>query len=289
MNLSKIFLICGAPLLLVSCSSSQQLETRGLVYESIRTTHGKADLNNNAQDGLNIYVTYSINEGGGLVAVVSNLSQEIMIIDQTSSFFVNTDGKSTSYYDPTVRTTTVTNMESQTVGASVNLGAIAGSLGIGGGLRTGLNGINVGGAETIGQNISNSEVVADMPRITLAPRSSISMSKVFKISGIGHDAAKLTNNNYSDIPYSQSNYRFSVCISYSVDGGETFEKMVTNFYMNSYVSCAMTKNGQNNEAFRRIYSYKPDAIHEPLHFFFFLTNQVAPNTSYKKGLLYDYQ
>lgn len=54
-----------------------------------------------------------------------------MTIDQTKSFFVDSNGKSYSYYDPTVRTSTVTDITSSASGVSVNLGSIAQGLGIG--------------------------------------------------------------------------------------------------------------------------------------------------------------
>lgn len=134
--------------LLASCSS--KLTTNHVAYQSVRTKHAQPTVSSPIPDEAKIEVAYTISENGALTAIVYNRTSEIMVIDQTKSFFVNSDGKSTSYYDPTIRTTSITDMSSTSNGASVNLGSIAGALGVGGILGQVANGINVGGSNTAG-------------------------------------------------------------------------------------------------------------------------------------------
>ena len=102
-----------------------------------------------------IAIAYNISKDGELTAIVYNRTSEIMTIDQTKSFFVNSDGKSISYYDPTVRTTSTTNIDSHTKGATINLGSVAGALGIGGPIGQIAGGINLGGSGTSGIEAAN--------------------------------------------------------------------------------------------------------------------------------------
>ena len=74
---------------------------------------------------------YVIDTDGSINAVVKNLTTEILTIDQTKSFFIDTNGTSTSYYDPTVTTTSNSSYSSETEGAAFNLGGIANGLGSG--------------------------------------------------------------------------------------------------------------------------------------------------------------
>ncbi len=242
-------------LLLVTSCGSGKLVTTAVSYQSVRTVQYKDKVPSNAK----IAVGYSITPGGQLVAIVENRTDEIMIIDQIKSFFVNTDGKSTSYYDPTVRTTTNTSYGSNTTGATVNLGAIAGALGIGGPIGSLLGGVNVGESNTLGSSTTNTTYFADQPQISLAPKSHGAMSKNFSISGVG---TKYDTETYSTFTSDNSYLKFSVCISYSVDGGNSFDKIVTPFYVNSLMVCPVKRHGKVNEALRTILQHKPDAIHE---------------------------
>lgn len=232
-----------------------------------------------------ITVGYSISLEGKLTAVVFNCTDEIMTIDQTKSFFVNTDGKSVSYYDPTVRTTSTTDISSRTSGASVNLGAVTGALGLGGPLQQIANGVNVGGSGTSGSATTETTYIADQPQVSLAPHSNGAMSKVFTIAGL--NSASI---NASNLTYDNSPIRFSVCISYSVDGGQTFEKLVTDFYVNSNFKVGVTKHGQVSEPLRSIYTRKPDALNEFCWQLRFNENPEAIGSNSKNhGVLFDYQ
>ena len=172
---------------LASCGS-QKLTTSSVGYQSIRTKHAQPTTSSPIPEEAKIAVAYTISEEGELTAIVYNRTSEIMTIDQTMSFFVNSDGMSTSYYDPTVRTTSVTDMSSTTKGASVNLGAIAGALGVGGTIGQLASGVNVGGSGTNGSATTNTTYIADQPRVSLAPHSNGAMSKTFSIKGIGSNS-----------------------------------------------------------------------------------------------------
>lgn len=288
MKYSKTFLAgsLAALLALTSCGSSSKLTTDKVAYQSIRTTHGKAPGINN---DMKIYATYGFTADGELVAVVYNPTSEIMVIDQTMSFFVNTSGESKSYYDPTVRTTSVSDLSSKSNGASVNLGSVAGALGIGGRLGGLLGGMNVGGGTTTGQTVTNATYIADQPKVSLGPRSSITMSKTFQVTGIGSSGLKSTNAVMPNMSYQESTKKFSICISYSLDGGNTFEKMVTDFYVNSEIASPVMRHGAVNDALRGIFIMKNDAIHEPMWFLHFVNNIASPSDIQVEGTLFDYQ
>lgn len=274
---------------LASCGSSSKLVTTKVAYQSIRMSHPKPKTANGTSGNQKIRVAYTVTEDGKLVAAVHNPTSEIMVIDQTMSFFVNTSGTSYSYFDPTVRTTSVTDMSSSSTGMGVNLGAVAGALGVGGSLGTLLGGISVGGESTTGQSITNATVVADQPKVSLAPKGTILMSKSFDITGIGCESLRNTNAMLPDIAQYESAKKFSVCISYSLDGGKNFKKLVTDFYENSEISVPVEKKGAVNEALRKIYTTKPDAIHEPLWLLHFSHNISEFPDTHVQGVLSDYQ
>lgn len=274
--------------LLVSCGSTQ-LSTSSVGYQSVRTTHTQPSQTSPIPDDAKIAVAYTIGGDGALTAVVYNRTSEIMTIDQTKSFFVNSDGKSVSYYDPTVRTTSVTDMSSVTKGGSVNLGAVAGALGIGGTIGQLANGINLGGSGTSGTAETTTTYVADLPQVSLAPHSNGAMSKTFHITGIGASSLGGSSVNLPSLTNEQSYCRFSVCISYSVDGGQTFDKLVTDFYANSKVVVPVVQKGRVNDALRQIYQLKNDAINEYWWLLQFNYNISGGYNKRVQGILYDYK
>lgn len=292
--ITNIALFCWMMIVLTSCYS-QKLTVSKVAYQSVHTAHAQPTKETPIPNEAKIVVVYSISEDGDLTAIVNNRTSQIMIIDQTMSFFINSTGTSTSYYDPTVRTTSQTDVLSRTNGASVNLGAIANAFGIGGIAGSLLGGISVGGAGTRGQEITNTTYVADQPKVSLAPRSSGAMSKVFRITGLTKGNAFREKNNIAQLGLTADDTycKFSVCISYSLDGGETYEKIVTDFYANSRIIMPVAGKGRVNDALRRIYSSKADALHEYWWMLYFPNNI----TSFKhnvydtrvQGVLYDYQ
>jgi len=273
-------------LTMMSCSG-QKLVTTRVAYQSVRVNQQKnPDLAKNAE----ILVGYGIGSGGQITGVIYNRTNEIMIIDQTMTFFINTNGTSTSYYDPTIRQTTVTDMSSGTTGASVNLGAIGSALGIGGPVGTLLNGVNVGGSSTDGQSVSNTTIKADLPRVSIGPKGSATLSKAFNIKGIGTTALDKADNGFSQYDsIGKSPLKFSVCISYSVDGGETFKKLVTEMYLNSQIIVPISDSSKINDSMRQIYSMKPDAVNESWWLMYVPNNQPTFNNRFETGSLVDFQ
>lgn len=281
---NSLWLVVGIlSLLFVSCSSGKNLVTSSVGYQSIRTTF-KQPLK--IPDNAEIIVAYGISADGAIIPVVENRTSEIMIIDQTMSFFVNTNGTSISYYDPTVRTTEVTDHSSKTKGSSVNLGSVAGALGVGGKLGGLLGGVNVGGANTTGVSTSNITTVADLPRVSLAPKSKGQMSKSFKISGFGRNTLIGERSNVNLNP--SNSLKFSVCISYSLDGGTTFKKIVSDFYINSDIVVPVESKGKVNQSLRKLFTTKPDALDESCWLLYF-KNNIGLNDTMMKGILVDYQ
>lgn len=277
-----------ACMFLASCGSTK-LSTSSVGYQSVRTTHAQPSQTSPIPDDAKIAVAYTIGGEGALTAVVYNRTSEIMTIDQTKSFFVNSDGKSVSYYDPTVRTTSVTDMSSVTKGGSVNLGSIAGALGVGGAIGQIANGINLGGSGTSGTAETSTTYVADLPQVSLAPHSNGAMSKTFHITGIGASSLEGGAVNQPSLTEDQSYCRFSVCISYSTDGGRSFDKIVTDFYANSKVIVPVTQKGRVNDALRQVYQSKQDAINEYWWLLNFNYNISAGYNKRVQGILYDYK
>ncbi len=289
-------LMLSAFLLLTSCGTKKVLNANVVGYQSVRTRHAQPTPERPIPKSAEIAVVYTISETGEITAVVYNRTPNTMVIDQTKSFFVNADGKSTSYYDPTVRTTSSTSSSSITRGGSINLGALAGAFGVGGILGRIASGINLGGAGTTGTAITNATYVADQPQVSLAPHSNGAMSKVFSIIGIGKDALSEGEVLLPEIPEQQSYSHFSIYISYSLDDGKTFKQIATDFYANSKVIVPVRGRGRTNEALRQIYATKQNAINEYWWMLYFSNNIDKNNASIKaghdfrvQGILFDYQ
>lgn len=304
LNLAVIFLAVGV---LTSCKT---LSVSSVTYQSVRTEFAKPDsIPGNATLG----VEYFFDATGQMLVVVYNLTDEVITIDQTKSFLVNTNGVSTSYYDPTIHSTTVGGSESTTSGASFNLGAISSIFGIGGPLGSLMNGTTLNGSNTISSFHANTVTVQDQPTVRIGPRGQIVMSKQFQIIGIGEGSSNSSaNNSYIDTRYSVAPLRFSVTICYNVEGHEEFsnkhlestQKLITNFYVNT----SLTKNvakGRVSDAFTAIYKEKSDALAEPAYIFYVSTNiskkEIIPRpwedlyyneivrNKYMRGSLIDYK
>lgn len=270
---------------LVSCSHVKYVRSvQRVSYQSFRTTFAQPDQAHPIPEESDIVLLYDISPKGDFNVVVYNRTDDIMVIDQTKSFFVSSNGKSQSYYDPIVRTISQTNSTSISQGVSVNVGSIANALGVRGALGTMLYGVNAG--EGIANSVSVTEVVqmADQPTVSLAPKSYAAMSKTFVEPMIGRD------QYYTNIEMTEhdTHCKFSFCISYSLDEGESYEKLVTDFYSNSCIVIPVS-DGQINCALRAIYEMKPDAIYEPLWQLIFDDNVNSNNNIYMDGILFDYR
>ena len=94
-------------------------------------------------------------------------------------------------------------------------------------------------------------------------------------------------NTKLEMTEKDSECRFSFCISYSVDDGESYKKLVTDFYSNSRIVVPVSKNEELNNALREIYKMKPDAIYEPFYQLIFEDNKLDGIYSY--GVFFDFK
>ncbi|MCQ2309667.1 MAG: hypothetical protein MJZ78_06775 [Bacteroidales bacterium] len=293
-----MLLPCVAAMVVFMTSCKTPHEVYHVAYQSVRTTFRQPDESHPIPDEAEIILTYSLSADGVLTVLVKNNTDEIMMIDQTNSFFVNSDGSSTSYYDPTVYTTTVSDINSSTRGVSVNAGAVANALGAGSGLTSLLSGVNVGGSNTGGQITSNVTQVADLPVVSVAPKGTVVMSKKFNVHRIDKSRADFVYVTNVDMTPTNSTCRFSVCISYSTDGGENYDKLKTDMYVNSEVFAMVQDDSKINDAVSEIYKTKTDAIYEPLWFMYIgrmptfngrITTYNGRDFISNEGVLFDFQ
>ena len=84
-------------------------------------------------------------QGIGIQVTVQNLTSKMIFLDLANTFLMR-NGESTAYYIPSSTSSTTTT----STGASVNLGAVAGAMGIGGAAGMVANGVTVGGGKTKG-------------------------------------------------------------------------------------------------------------------------------------------
>lgn len=294
----KLFVILPAIALLASSCTSGKLAVDRVTYQAIRTEFAQPE---SIPGDAKIAVEYFFNEKGKIQPIVYNLTSDVMVIDQTKSFLILPGGKSLSYYDPNVYTNTTGTYESTTTGTSFNLGAVASVMGVGGAVGTLMNATSVGASSTTGIMRQNSVSIIDQPLINVGPRGTIAMSKAYNINGICADLS--AGNKFVDIQSKNSPIKFSVCITYSIDGGENFQKIVTNFYLSTAIIEHVSKN-KLSVAFDEIYKKKPDALAENL-FIFHIPNNIKTTATtdvlgdflihsnvydyYLRGSLVDYQ
>lgn len=245
-------------------------------YQAVRTEFGQPE---SVDAGAKILVEYFFNSDGVMQPVVYNLTPEILILDQTKSFVIMPDGSSVSYYDPTVHTTTTGNYSSETGSTTFNLGGIASALGVGGILGCLANATTVGSSHTEGIIRQNSVTITDQPQVMIGPKGCVAMSKAYQIKGLGKTAA--IADNVVDVPMATSPVKFSVCVSYSLDDGATYEKLVTNMYVSSSIRIPVSGK-KISRSFDSIYKMKPDALAENL-FMFTMPNNIEYRTSDAMG------
>lgn len=262
-KICHLLCVSGLFLLLNSCTAGQ-LNVSSVRYQSIRTSFAQPKT---VPDNASLAAQFFINSKGKLLVVVYNRSDKILTVDQTKSFFVNTDGTSTSYFDPTVYSSTSGGFNSDTKGSSINLGVISDILGVGGITSSLLGGINVNSSSTTGTFNHSTVQVQDVPQISIAPHGKMVMSKEFVIKGVGNN---VNANNYVDAKYGEAPLKFNVCITYNFDD-EQQEKFITDFYVNSNI-VELVNKGKVSDAFAAIYNQKPDAVAEYTYMFEIMTN-----------------
>lgn len=251
--------------LLTSCRSPEYLNVSGVAYQSVRGTNS-VDYERIPKDAT-IIVYSSVNQNGVVEVTVKNNTDKIMTIDRTKSFFRDGSNNSIPYYDPTVAVNTQSTTVGNTTGTNVNLGSIARAAGVGGAIGTALSGVNVGSTNSEATTNSESIYHIDQPQIHIAPYGSASMGRQFNATGLGRDflgeainsSMQDVNNNFTpEHTYASCN----ICISYSVDDGATYETLLIDFYANTLLIGKVRQTGQVNDALRRIYIGKDDALTE---------------------------
>lgn len=292
MKIRNVILLTAIALCISMASCTSVRNVSKISYQSFRTTFAQPDKEHPIPEEAEIVLMYDISDKGDINVIVYNKTDEIMTIDQTKSFFVSSNGKSQSYFDPTIRTVSQTNSSSTSGGASVNLGSVANLLGVGGSLGSMLYGVNVGGGKSSGTAVTEVTQMADQPTVSLAPKSYAAMSKTFNEPMIGIDVT----NTKLEMTEKDSECKFSFCISYSVDDGKSYKKLVTDFYSNSRIVIPVSKNEELNIALREIYKMKPDAIYEPFYQLIFDDNILKDDPHWYKyrhissyGIIYDFQ
>lgn len=267
MRKSKILLLAMllAGCVLSSCRSTAYLNVSGVAYQSMRAKNSVSQ--DNIPEGAKIVVVCSIDQSGWLEVTVRNNTDKIMTIDRTKSFFRDGLNNSIPYYDPLVTVNTQSTTVGNTTGSGVNLGSVARAVGVGGALGTALGGVNVGGATSTATTSSETTYHIDQPIIHIAPHGSASMGRLFEITGVGQsflgEAVNSTmqdvNNNFTpETTYASCN----ICISYSLDDGATYETILTDLYANTLLVSKVWSTGKVNDALRKIYIGKGDALTE---------------------------
>ncbi len=265
------YMLFATLLLLCGCTSGKLL-VKSVEYQALCTDFAQPQ--SIAQDA-KIAVEYFFNSEGQMQPVVYNLTSEILMLDQTKSFVIMPNGTSVSYYDPTIRTSTTGTFSSETSGSSFNLGGIAAALGVGGPLGALAGATTLGSSYTDGIIRQNTISVTDQPQVYIGPNGCVALSKAYKIQGIGN---AYRGANVIDIsPNSGAAVKFSVCVTYSVDDGASFEKLVTNFYVSSHISVPVNDK-KVSQAFYRIYELKPDALAENMYLFI-IPNNIETETT----------
>lgn len=279
---------------ITACSTAGQLNVSAVTYQSINTKNPQKGTEAGIPSDAKILATYAINQNGQIGVIIKNMTNEILTIDQEKSFFINTTGESQSFFDPTVYSSTQTDYSFGTTGTSVSLGSIASALGIGGRLGTLLGGIGINNSSTTGMSMANTITVTDQKQVNIGPRGTIALSKAFPINGVGKNNVSLSAS-MSSLSYENSPLRFSICISYTLNGGKTYEKLVTDFYVSASIYEAVKYKGRVNEALRQIISQKSDLLAQPWYMFSFNNNiggiigdNFWVNQSYTEAKTYDY-
>ena len=101
-----------------------------------------------------------------MVVTLKNKTNKTIFVDLGNSFVITSE-QSTPYYIPTATTTS----SGSSSGSSVNMGAVAGALGVGGTIGTLAGGVNVGG----GSSTSTSQTIYSQRIVSIPPMASLSL------------------------------------------------------------------------------------------------------------------
>ena len=227
------------------------------------------------------YTSISHSTNNQVITVkVRNKTNKTLYLDLGNTFFIR-GGEAEPYYIPTA----TSEYGSNTTASSVNLGAVAGAMGIGGAAGTIANGINVGSANTKGMKTT----IYSQRVISIPPMSSKSLepqmlfpinSNVFPMI-MSYEALKKTFTTTSILDLQQgdmihwnaqnSPILFSFFLSYAYDEQcVDAQTMKTDMYVTDmYCMCIKGAWGyyDNFTSLKKTIEYYMDKWETPLHFF----------------------
>lgn len=281
----RLLLLVG--LFLVGCTPARYIHH--VSYQSVRMVDSEKQNLSSLSDippTATIATKTSIADNGDVEVVVYNLSDSTMAIDRAQSFVVTTHGQQI-FYNPEI--TTHTTSQSAQRGASVNVGAVTGALGLSGPLQGILGGVNVGGGKGVGSSMTTYDI--DQQIVYLAPNSHISMKGDINI---GHlvSASALENNEYNilNIDPNTSGMRIEICIAYSLDRQRSYKTFQSSYYVNSWISIPVPCDGKYyypNTALRQLYEISPKCLEEKSFIMYFGRNSDLPYDNL--SAFYDYK
>ena len=277
--MAKYLLTILLGLSLVSCAT--EIVVSEVNYRSFRNNDPiKHQLNSlhEIPTSATVAIGTQINEDYTVDVVVYNLTNKTMTIDRTQSFFMLPSCQ-TPYYDPQITTHTTTVGSGR--GTSVNLGAVAGAVGVGGVVGQALSGVNVGRSSS--ESASTTTYDVDLPVVHIPPHGHALMGRKFSIKDI------IGGAGYS--PDENNQCTFGVCIAYSTDRLQTLDNFISQYNMNNLLTATVRKEGKKyyvNEALRQIYIAKPDLFTER-YFRLWFGRYGGKDEWNKIPLLYDYQ
>lgn len=288
MKIMKNVFLWLLPFFLSGCAT--KMAVNNVAYQSVRGEKGTISPKIIPEES-SILVRHSINSNGILSIAIENLTDSIMTIDKTKSFFIH-NGTSTPFYSPVVKTTSVTDYSSEGKTATLNVGAVAGAMGVSGAVGKALNGVNIGGETINGTSVNNTTYQIDLPEVNIGPRGSITLGQEFQIEGMGKgflndlstqlptkDDFTLYANNASESVSS-----FCVTITYSLDEGQTKQRITSTYYTDNIYISFLKKFGHVNESLRTIYKKYPDALDRSWYLIYLnstpVNNQILENNLY---------
>ncbi len=228
-------------------------------------------------DGKGQYTSISHSANSQVITVIiRNKTNKTIFLDLGNTFFIRGE-QAEPYYIPTA----TSEYGGSTTGASVNLGAVAGAMGIGGAAGILANGINVGGASTKGtQTTVYSQRVISIPPMSskkLEPQLLFPINNnVFPMIVSHNDYQNLATTFISDLlagdiihwNAQNSPIRFSFFLSYAYDEQcINVKTMKTDMYITD-MYCMCKKDGQDiSGSFKKTMDYYFNNWDTPLHVF----------------------
>ena len=208
----------------------------------------------NEAESSRAYMSYPHTRNGtptycAIAVTVKNRTGQTLFLDLGNTFFLR-NGSPSPYYVPSATQTTT----STTTGTTVNMGAVAGALGVGGRAGTLASGVNVGGANT-----NSTSVITYTQRIVPLPAHSSktldlqllfpeSLSKIYGTNFIHQSKHRLhclfdkgeriTLGEERLFDENNSPIQWGIHVTYAYDEGlSTLNSLCANFYTSKMIGC----------------------------------------------------